>query len=73
MGYNQENLFVISTESNEVRSKLEPFKNILLQYPEVTNVTISGSIPAATDFSDSGFKSEDMEDVISSIYFECWL
>jgi len=69
LGYNQENLFIISTESNEVRSKLDAFKNILLQYPEVTNVTFSGSIPAATDFSDSGFKSDDTEDPFSSIYF----
>ena len=68
LGYNQENLLVISTESNEVRSKLEPFKNILLQYPEVKNVTVSSAVLAATDFSDMGFKAEGMEDVISSIY-----
>ena len=69
LGYDQDNLFVISTESNEVRSKLESFKAILLQYPEVTNVTFSGSVPASTDFSDNGFKSENMQDVISSIFF----
>lgn len=68
IGYNQENLFIISTESNEVRKKLDSFKTLLKQNPEVVNVTSSGSVPAAADFSDMGFRKEDMEDVITSIY-----
>lgn len=67
LGYDQENLFVISTESHEVRTKFEAFKASLFQYPEVTKVTNSGSVPAAKNFSDSGFKTEEMEDVIVSI------
>ncbi|MCB2207119.1 MAG: ABC transporter permease [Bacteroidetes bacterium] len=69
LGYDQENLLVISTESSEVRNNFETYKASILQYPEVKKVTISGSIPAALNFSDSGFKSEEMEDVFSSIYF----
>jgi len=69
LGYDQENLMVISTESTEVRNNLETYKNSILQYPKVKKVTSSGSIPAALNFSDSGFKSEKMEDVFSSIYF----
>jgi len=68
LGYNQENLFVISTESSEVRNNFETYESTLRQYPEVKEVTTSGSIPAAINFSDSGFKSEDMEDVMVSIY-----
>ena len=67
LGYDQENLFVISTESSTVRNNLETFKTSLLQYPEVKKVTSSGSIPASRDFSDRGFKIEEMEDMISSI------
>lgn len=67
LGYDQENIFVISTESNEVRTKFESFKSALQQQPEVKMVTNSGAIPAARNFSDSGFKTENMEDVISSI------
>jgi len=68
VGYNQNKLFVISTESNEVRNKLDAYKSILLQNPEIVSITSSGSIPAAKNFSDMGFKAENMEDVISSIY-----
>lgn len=68
IGYNQDNLFVISTESNEVRNKLDSYKSILLQNPEVVSVTSSGSIPAAKNFSDMGFKTDEMDEVISSIY-----
>jgi putative ABC transport system permease protein len=67
LGYDPENLLVISTESSEVRNNLETYKNAILHYPEVKKVTSSGSIPAALNFSDSGFKSEEMEDVFSSI------
>ena len=69
LGYDQENLLVISTESSEVRNNFETYKASILQYPEVKKVTASGSIPAALNFSDSGFKSEEMEDVFSSIFF----
>lgn len=68
LGYDQENLMVISTESSEVRNNLEAFKSRIQQYPEILNVTTSGSIPAAINFSDNAFRSEEMEDVISSIY-----
>jgi len=68
IGYNQDNLFVISTESNYVRNNLDSFKSSLYQNPRVKSVTTSGSIPAAENFSDQGFKSSEMEDVISSIY-----
>ena len=67
LGYDQENLFVISTESNEVRNNIETFKNSLYEYPEVKMITSSGAIPAALNFNDNGFKSDEMEDVISSI------
>lgn len=68
LGYDQENLLVISTESSEVRNSFETYKTAILQYPEIKDVTTSGSIPAAINFSDKGFKSENMEDFISSIY-----
>lgn len=67
LGYNNKNLFVISTESNKVRENLKTFKDKLLQIPEVINVTSSGSIPAALNFSDNGFRTDEMEEVISSI------
>ena len=68
LGYDQENLFVLSTESSEVRNNITTFESKLLHYPEVKDVTTSGSIPASINFSDSGFKSEDMEDVMVSIF-----
>ena len=68
IGYNQDNLFVISTESSEVRNKLDTYKSTLIQNPEIVSVTSSGSILAAQNFSDIGFRTEEMEDVISSIY-----
>ncbi len=67
LGYDQEDVFVISTESNDVRNNIETFKAKLLQQPEVVSVTTSGSIPAAYNFSDSGFKTEKMDEVISSV------
>jgi len=69
IGYNQENLLVISNESNDVRKNFDSFKSDIGQFPEVKMITSSGSIPAALNFSDNGFKAEDMEEVISSIYF----
>lgn len=67
LGYNNENLFVISTESNKVRENIQTFKDKLLQIPEIKHVTSSGSIPAALNFSDNGFRTDEMEEVISSI------
>ncbi|NQU32356.1 MAG: ABC transporter permease [Bacteroidetes bacterium] len=68
LGYSQENLLVISNESNKVRENIKTFKASLYQNPEVKMITTSGSIPAAINFSDMGFKTEEMDDVISSIY-----
>ena len=67
LGYDQENLFIISTESHEVRTKFGAYKASLLQHPEVVKVTNSGAVPAAHNFSDSGFKTDKMEDIIISI------
>ncbi len=68
LGYNQDNLLVITNESNEVRTHIETFKTSLFENPEINKITTSGSIPATLNFSDKGFKTEDMEEVISSIY-----
>ena len=68
LGYNQENLLIITNESNDVRNNIETFKSELYQRPEVKMVTTSGAIPAALNFSDMGFKTDDMEEVFSSIY-----
>lgn len=68
LGYDQENLFIISTESSEVRNNFQSFESILLQYSEVKNITTSGSIPASKSFSDMSFKSEELEDVLVSMY-----
>ncbi len=69
LGYNQENMLILSSESYEVRENIETFKAALYQNPEVKSITTSGSIPAALNFSDMGFRTDKMEDVISSIYF----
>ena len=68
VGYKQENLMVISTESSKVRNNMQVLRDQLAQNPKVTSVTTSGSVPAARDFSDMGFRSELSEDVFVSIY-----
>lgn len=68
LGYDQENLLVITNESNDVRNNIETLKSEIYQNPEVKKITTSGSIPAALNFSDMGFRTDDMEEVISSIY-----
>ncbi len=68
IGYNQENLLVISTESSEVRSKMDVLRSSLAQNPKVVSMTSSGSVPAARDFSDMGFRSEMSQDVFVSMY-----
>lgn len=66
IGYNQENLLVISTESTEIRNNFDSFKAALKQFPEVIDVTNSGSVPAALNYNDRGFRTDMTEDVISS-------
>lgn len=69
VGYNQDNLLVISNESSDVRNNFDSFRSEILLFPEVESVTSSGAIPAALNFSDNGFRTQEMQDVISSIFF----
>jgi putative ABC transport system permease protein len=68
LGFDKENVVLITTESNAVRKNLDFFRNTLKDDARIISVAGSSSVPGSPMFSDTVFKSGDSDEVYSLIF-----
>lgn len=68
LGFHKENVMVIRGGGNVIRDGIESFRNQLQQYPQITSVAVSSSIPGSVMFSDTRFTRNDNNKTFGLIY-----
>lgn len=68
LGFDKENVVLISAESNQVRQSIEVFRNALTEDTRIKSVAVSSNIPGSTMYSDTVFKRDDSDEVFSLIF-----
>ena len=68
LGFDRENVVLITTESDAVRQNIEFFRNTLMEDPRIIAVAASSNVPGSTMFSDTAFKSGESGEVYDLIY-----
>ncbi len=62
LGFEKENMLIIPVESNYVRNHYQVFRDELLQQPIIEKVASSEKIPTSSNYSDTGFETELLQD-----------
>ena len=65
LGFDKENMVILSTESETVRQGLGVFRDTLKANPRIVSVSGSSNIPGSRTFSDTVFKRDDSDDIFS--------
>jgi putative ABC transport system permease protein len=68
LGFDKENVVLITTESNAVRQNIEFFRNTLMDDSRIIAVAASSNVPGSKMFSDTAFKSGESGEVYDLIY-----
>ncbi len=68
LGFDKENMVLISTESDTVRQSLDVFRDTLKANPRISSVSGSSDVPGSRAFSDTVFKRDDSDDVFSLMF-----
>ncbi len=68
LGFDKENVILITTESSAVRQNIEFFRNTLMDDSRIMAVAASSNVPGSTMFSDTAFKSGESGEVYDLIY-----
>ncbi|MGD9346968.1 MAG: ABC transporter permease [Candidatus Aminicenantes bacterium] len=68
LGFDKENVVLITTESNAVRKNIDFFRNTLRDDPRILAAAASSNVPGSAMFSDTGFKRGDSGEVYDLIF-----
>lgn len=68
LGFDKENVIILSAESNAIRQNIEAFRNTLTQDPRVKSVAVSSHVPGSALFTDTAYKRPDSDDVFPLIF-----
>ena len=68
LGFDKENVIILSAETNTIRQNIEAFRNTLTQDPRVKSVAVSSNVPGSAMFSDTTYKRPDSDDVFPLIF-----
>lgn len=68
LGFDKENVVLITTESNAVRQNIDFFRNTLMDDTRIISVAGSSNVPGSSMFSDTVFKRGDSEEVYNLIF-----
>ncbi len=68
LGFDQENMLLITTESETVQKNIEVFRSALKENPRIMSVASSSNFPGSRSFSDTVFKRNDSDDVYSLMF-----
>jgi len=65
LGFDKENMLLITSESETVYEGLDVFRNTLKEDPRIMSVGSSSDVPGNRAFSDTVFKRDDSDDIFS--------
>jgi putative ABC transport system permease protein len=68
LGFDKENVVLITTESNAVRKNIDFFRNTLIEDARISAVAASSNVPGSSMFSDTVFKRGDSDEVYNLIF-----
>jgi putative ABC transport system permease protein len=68
LGFDKENVVLITTESNAVRQNIDFFRNTLMDDARIMAVAASSNVPGSSMFSDTVFKRGDSDEMYSLIF-----
>ncbi|MFA9455079.1 MAG: FtsX-like permease family protein, partial [Candidatus Aminicenantaceae bacterium] len=68
LGFDKENMLLLSTESDTVRQGLDVFRDTLKANPRISSVSGSSDVPGSRAFSDTVFKRDDSDDIFSLMF-----
>ncbi len=68
LGFDKENVVLITSESDEVGKNIEVFRSTLLENTGIKSVAASSNIPGSSTFSDTVFKRDDSDEIFSLTY-----
>jgi len=68
LGFDKENMVLLSTESDTVRQSLDVFRDTLKANPRISSVSGSSNVPGSRAFSDTVFKRDDSDDIFSLMF-----
>jgi putative ABC transport system permease protein len=68
LGFDKENVVLITTESNTVRQNIDFFCNTLKDDARILSVGASSNVPGSSMFSDTVFKRGDSDELFNLIY-----
>ncbi len=68
LGFDKENVVLITTESNTVRQNIDFFRNILKDNARILSVGASSNVPGSSMFSDTVFKRGDSDELYNLTY-----
>jgi ABC-type antimicrobial peptide transport system permease subunit len=68
LGFDKENVVLITTESNAVCQNIDFFRNTLMDDARIISVAGSSNVPGSSMFSDTVFKRGDSEEIYSLIF-----
>jgi putative ABC transport system permease protein len=68
LGFDKENVVLITTQSNSVRQNIEFFRNTLMDDARILSVGASSNVPGSSMFSDTVFKREDSDEIYNLTY-----
>jgi putative ABC transport system permease protein len=68
LGFDKENVVILSAESKTIRQNIEAFRNTLTQDARVKSVAVSSNVPGSAHFSDTTYKRPDTDDIFPLIF-----
>jgi len=68
LGFDKENVVLITTESNTVRQNIDFLRNTLKDDARILSVGASSNVPGSSMFSDTVFKRGDSDELYNLIY-----
>ena len=70
LGFDKENVLIISADSQQVHQNIEAFRNTLTADTRIKSLAVSSNIPGSRMFSDTTYKRPDTDDVFSLIFMD---
>ena len=70
LGFDKENVVILSAESKQVHQNIESFRNDLTEDTRIKSVAVSSNVPGSAMFSDTTFKRVDTDEIFPLIFME---
>jgi putative ABC transport system permease protein len=68
LGFDKENVIILSAESKTIHQNIQAFRNTLTQDPRVKSMAVSFNVPGSAMFSDTTYKRPDSDDIFPLIF-----